>query len=77
MKICGHNVKVGDYVKVQYTTGQTFKGRIIKGIITKLWDENSKDIEVKNPKGFKQGQVEHGWCFHEEDHILEHTASAL
>ncbi len=69
MEICGHEVNVGDYIEAQYTT-KIFKGRIIQGHITGLWDENSPDIEVINPEGFKQAQLDHFWCFHNRDAII-------
>ena len=62
MILCGKELNVGDYVKVQYTTGH--KGGTIKGEITKLWEEH------------KQGQVNNGWCFHDHDLILEYKSKS-
>ena len=53
MILCGKELNVGDYVKVEYTKGHKsgagHKGGTIKGEITKLWEEH------------KQGQVNNGW----------------
>jgi hypothetical protein len=69
MKICKTDINVGDHVEVKYTTGKRFKGAILKGTVTKLWgldDDNLPHI------GFKQGQIDNGWCFHDHDVILKH-----
>jgi len=69
MKICGHDIEVGDYVKVKYTTGSMFKGSILTGKITKLWDAEGE----KYPRApCLQAQVNNGWCFHDHDIILEY-----
>ena len=63
MVLCGKELNVGDYVEVQYTTGNKYsqlKGGVVTGNITKLWEDAG------------QGQVNHGWCFHDHDKILEH-----
>ena len=62
--ICGKEIQLGDYVKVEYTTGIQFKGGTIKGKITELWDNTVG--------GNLQGRVENGWCFHDNDIIIEH-----
>ena len=64
MRICGREINVGDYVKVEYMTGVRMKGGTIKGTVTKLWDDAG---------GLLQAQVDNGWCFHDCDKILEHT----
>jgi len=60
--ICGRNIKLGDELKVRYTTGHRFKGSIIKGKVIKLW--NGEDDCIK------QAQLSNGWCFHNHDEIL-------
>jgi hypothetical protein len=60
--ICGEKIKLGDYLKVEYTTGKEFKGSTIKGTVTELWGN-----------GLLQGRLSCGWCFHDHDKILEHT----
>lgn len=69
MKICGHNVEVGDYVEVEYTTGKRLKGGILRGTITKLWDKEGDDYPIAPGK---QAQINDGWCFHDVDKILKH-----
>lgn len=59
--ICGKKIKLGDYVEVEFTTGARFKGGRIKGKITELWSD-----------GHLQARVESGWCFHDNDNILDH-----
>ena len=66
MELCGVEMDVGDYVEVQYSNGKKFKGAILKGNITKLWDA---------PR--KQGEVNNGWCFHDHDRILKHNKKAV
>lgn len=61
-------IKVGDYIKVRYATGERLKGGTIQGNVTKVWNgENNK-------KGLYQIQVNNGWCCHPEDELLEHNA---
>jgi len=62
LTICGHDLRIGDYVEVQYTTGTKFIGAVIKGKIVELW----------SPKldGHLQARVDSGWCFHDHDRIL-------
>ena len=64
MFFCGKELNIGDYVKVEYTTGKEMKGSRIWGKITKLW-----------PSHPYQAQLESGWCFHENDKIIEHKPS--
>ncbi len=63
--ICGKEIKLGDFVKVKYTSGNQFKGATIKGKIIELWTP-----EIDN--GHLQARVSNGWCFHNNDEILEH-----
>jgi len=66
MELCGVEMDVGDYVEVQYSNGKKFKGAILKGNITKLWDA---------PR--KQGEVNNGWCFHDHDQVLHNKKAVL
>lgn len=61
--ICGHDLSLGDFVKVQYTTGREHKGATIEGKIIELW---SPELD-----GFHQARVESGWCFHDYDRIID------
>lgn len=63
--ICGHHVKIGDYVRVRYETGKRMKGCEIWGVITNLWSPEMGDDHLLV-------QVNNGWCFHNHDTILEH-----
>lgn len=65
LEICAHVVSIGDYVKVQYTSGDRFKGATLKGRITQLWSMQHGDR-------VKQAQLDSEWCFHEGDKIIEH-----
>lgn len=61
--ICGRTVKLGDYLKVKYTTGHDMKGATIQGEVVELWSlELDKHL---------QGRLSCGWCFHDHDEILE------
>ncbi len=66
LRICGKVIHVGDYLEVQYTTGERFKGAIIKGTVIKLWDER-----------FRRGLLSSGWCFHDDDRILKHETTRI
>ncbi len=59
-------LKVGDYVCVEYTSGRRMKGGQIHGILTKLWTPD------EHGAGGWQGQINDGWCFHVQDLLLEH-----
>lgn len=61
--ICGRTVKLGDYLKVEYTTGHSMKGATIQGEVTELWSPELDD--------HLQGRLSCGWCFHDHDEILE------
>ena len=63
--ICGKSIKLGDFVKVRYTTGKNFKDGTVEGKTTKLWSPDNGDSHL-------QARVENGWCFHDDDEILEH-----
>ena len=65
VEICGQTVHLGDYLEVKYTKGTWSKNGIIKGEVTELWSP-----ELDN---HHQGQLDHGWCFHDHDEILLHT----
>ena len=65
LEICGRIIRLGDYVKVEYTSGKRFKGGQIKGCVTRLYSLMHGDNR-------KQAQLESGWCFHEGDKIIEH-----
>jgi len=58
-RLCGKIIYVGDYVKVRYTSGREMKDGILTGVVTKIWPF--------------QAQVNDGWCFHNQDELLEHT----
>ena len=62
-----NTLSVGDYVEVEFTEGTWSRGGHIKGIITKLWNDD-KHI---------QAQVENGWCFHQCDKIIEHRKNNI
>lgn len=64
IKMCGTTIHLGDYMKVQYTTGKEFKGATIKGTVTELWSME-KDNHL-------QARLSCGWCFHDHDRIIEH-----
>lgn len=61
LTICGKTLKLGDFVRVEYTKGRNFKGAQIWGTVTKLWPAPGPQVQVNN-----------GWCFHEGDLIVEH-----
>ncbi len=65
--ICGKKIALGDYMEVEYTTGDRMKGGRIKGTVTELW--NPEDHE-----GHRQARLSCGWCFHPGDKILVHTS---
>ena len=61
-QLCGRLVRLGDYVKVQYTSGRC---GTVEGEVIELW---SPEIG-----GHLQGRVSNfGWCFHDQDKILVH-----
>jgi hypothetical protein len=59
--ICGQDIKLGDFMKVRYSSGRRMKGALIEGTVTELWD-----------KGHVQARLSCGWCFHDNDEIIEH-----
>jgi hypothetical protein len=65
--MCGRQLKLGDFVRVHYTTGRQ---GWVEGKITELWDK-------KSGANCLQGRVESGWCFHDDDEIEEYRASEL
>ena len=58
--ICGKKIKLGDTVKVNYSSGGSVGGEIIE-----LWSP----VE----DGHYQARVKSGWCFHDNDEIVEHV----
>ena len=62
-----NRLSVNDYVKVQLTDGNSSNGYIIEGTITKLW----------NDKEYIQAQINYGWCFHQEDNLIEHKIAKV
>lgn len=67
IKICGETVRIGDCLRVRYTTGQRMKGGTIEGKIVELWS-----LEKDN---HLQGRLSCGWCFHDQDEILMHNSA--
>lgn len=64
IQMCNTTIHLDDYMEVRYTKGTQFKGRIIKGKVTHLCSiENDNHL---------QAQLNHGWCFHDNDEILVH-----
>lgn len=61
VRICGQEVKLGDWVKVQYTS-PGIQGGIIEGTVIELWSPEKNN--------HLQGRVDSGWCFHDRDKIL-------
>lgn len=59
-------LSVGDRVKVRYTTGERMKGSTIEGEITRIWRPEDSCAQMW------QGQVNNGWCFHDDDDLLIH-----
>ena len=66
VEMCGATLRLGDHVKVRYTTGRRMKGGTIEGEITELWSP-----ELDN---HLQARVDSGWCFHDHDEIVTHNA---
>ena len=62
--ICGCRVRLGDEMKVRYTTGERMKGATIEGKVVELWDEDDAVMI--------QGRLSCGWCFHDGDEVLVH-----
>ena len=61
--ICGKLIKLGDKLKVKYTSGDKFKGATIKGDVIELWDPELGSNCL-------QGRLSNGWCFHDNDEII-------
>lgn len=61
--ICGRTVRLGDNLKVRYTTGRTTKDGTIEGEVVELWDGSTGEIP--------QARLSCGWCFHDWDEIVE------
>ncbi len=61
--ICGARVALGDHLKVRYTSGTWSKGATIEGDVVELWSyEHDNHLQC---------QLSCGWCFHDNDEILE------
>lgn len=65
VNICGRLISLGDKVKVKYTGRGGMAGGTIEGEITELWS-----MKLDN---YLQGRVSSGWCFHDNDEIVEYT----
>jgi len=68
VEMCGRRIKLGDRLRVRYTSGERMKGSIIEGAVVKLWDEHHP------PGHFKQGLLSCGWAFHDWDEIVSITS---
>jgi hypothetical protein len=64
--ICGKLIKLGDNLKVRYTSGDKFTGATIEGSVTELWSPESGSNVL-------QGRLSNGWCFHDNDEIIKHN----
>ncbi len=63
--MCGATIKIGDKMKVEYTTGSRLKGATIEGTVIEIWSpELDSHLQVR---------LSCGWCFHDHDKILEHN----
>lgn len=56
-------IKIGDYLVLQYTDGESMKGARINGKVTDICPR------------VKQVQLNHGWCGHDGDLIVEHKVN--
>ena len=68
MLLCGKELKIGDYVEVEFSDMWDIDGvygdkYIIKGKITEFQDELERAV------------VNDAWCFYDHDKILEHIKS--
>ena len=61
-----NKLSVGDYVVVEYTDGDRFKGNRLKGEIVRIWTPQ------EHSAGCWQAEMSNGWCFHAGDELLEH-----
>ena len=66
ISMCGRVIRLGDYIEVEYTTGDRMKGGILRGNVTELW---SPETGAKH----LQARINNGWCFHNHDRILVHN----
>ena len=57
---------LGDFYKIRYETGERMRGGTIQGPLTRIWTPE------EHRAGHWQGQINNGWCFHEEDTVVEH-----
>jgi len=61
--MCGHDLRLGDYVQVEYRNGGGIRGNIIE-----IWSPELDNHE--------QARLESGWCFHDYDTIVGHKPAA-
>ncbi len=57
------NLNIGDYVVIEYSTGEKMKGGRITGKV--------KEIKLS----YGQVQLESGWCAHNGDIVVEHKTN--
>ena len=79
VNICNHLIRLGDKVKVKYTEkGRTpylmplpvqLAGGTIEGEIIELWSPKLDNL--------LQARVSSGWCFHDQDEIIEYTSKVV
>lgn len=69
IRMCSKTIKLGDFMEVEYTTGDRMKGCRIKGKVTELWSP-----EISN--GHLQARLDCGWCFHDYDKVLRHEQAS-
>ena len=62
--ICGKTVRLRDWVRVRYMTGERMRGGEVEGEVVELWDP---ELDHHH-----QARVSSGWCFHDCDRILVH-----
>ena len=65
INMCGTTIRLGDSMRVEYTTGERMKGAIISGEVTELWSPEA-DRHL-------QARLSCGWCFHDHDKIIHHV----
>lgn len=62
LTICGRCIRLGDHLKVRYTSGERMLGATIEGDVVELWESPL------------QARLSCGWCFHDHDEIIEYKA---
>jgi len=63
IRMCGYDLRLGDYVQVEYRSGGGIRGKIIE-----IWSPELNSHE--------QARVESGWCFHDHDTIVVYKPAA-